>query len=269
MSQPSFFQADGTRLVAGRGAVTFDRFNASGKKVGAKFLGNVESLEVTPSVETIEKRGFVDNSNPLLARVETSRTLEVALTLSEYKRFNLALALFGNEQAYTQAATPVVGEVLVDTTGGQTGSVQGSIYYTALRNIGSVTLKDDAVAVTNNIANYILDAASGAIYITPGGTVTDGSKLTIDYTPVAAVAADGYDLILPGAAGSIVGELCFVGDPLNGKIQEVKLWKVQISPDGAVGFITEEFATFPLKGTLLSDATNHPTSPFGQIIQRP
>lgn len=264
MSQPSFFAADGNRLVVGRGAVTFDRF-ANGVKQGHIFLGNVEALEIAPSVETIEKRGFVDNSNPLLARVETSRTLEVNLTLGEYRRFNLALALFGVDSAYTQAATPVVGESLVAAS---PGSVQGRIYYTAKHKIGSVTLKDDAVAVTNSVANYILDAESGAIYITPGGSVTDGSALTVDYTPVAQVAGDGIDLITLGNAGLIEGELRFIGDPLKGKVQEIVLWKVQISPAGAVGFITEDFATFPLSGAALSDAIGHPTEPFGRIIQR-
>lgn len=266
MSQPSFFQADGARLVVGRGAVTFDRFNASNAKVGAAFLGNVELLELSPTVEYVEKRGFVDNSNPLLARVESSRTLEVNLTLGEYKRFNLALALFGVDSAFTQTNAAVVGEVLVSAPNG--GSIQGRIYYTTKRKITAVTLKDDAVAVANNVANYVVDAESGAIYITPGGTVADGSVLTVDYTPTTFVAADGLDLVTLGNAGSILGELRFVGDPVNGKIQELSLWKVQISPAGAVGLITEDFAGYPLKGTVLSDAVNHASAPYGQLVQR-
>lgn len=265
MSQPTFFQADGTRLVCGRGAVTYDRTTSSGVKTGAAFLGNVELLELVGSVEYADKRGFVDSSNPLLARVETSRTLEVNLTLGEYKRFNLALALFGVDSAFTQTAAPVVGESLVLAS---PGSLQGRVYYTAKRNITAVTLKDDGVAVTNSAANYVVDAQSGAIYITPGGTVADGSALTVDYTPTAAIASDGLDLVTLGNASTINGELRFVGDPLNGKVQELTLWKVQISPAGAVGFITEEFAAYPLKGTVLADSVNHPSAPYGQLIQR-
>jgi hypothetical protein len=90
----------------------------------------------------------------------------------------------------------------------------------------------------------------------------------VDYTPTAFVAADGLDLVTLGTAGLIEGELRFVGDPLKGKVQELVLWKVQLSPSGAVGFITEDFATFPLSGLIISDAVAHPTEPFGRLVQR-
>lgn len=252
--------ADGTQLLLGRGAIFFDRFSTAGAKQGFNFVGNATALELAPSVDTREKRGVVDNTNPLLARVEVSRTLEVNLTLSEYKKEQVAMALLGDvATGYTQSNTPVVGETLT------TSSVGGRTYFTAKRKIGTVAVKVSAVTKANG-TDYEYDSETGAVKILSTGTIADGSTVTIDYTP-ATISGAGTTTITPGTAGTILGELRFVGKPMNGLIHEVHLFRVQISPAGVLALISDDFVDFQLKGTVLSDATNNPTQPFGRAYQ--
>lgn len=254
--------ADGTQLLLGRGALFLDRLTAGGAKQGFNFVGNCTGLEIAPSIETREKRGMVDNTNPLLARVEVSRTLEVNITISEYKKEQVAIALLGDVGEYTQTATPIVGETL------NSSSVKGRTYYTAKRKITAVTLKDDGVSKTLN-TDYYMDAETGAITVIPSGSIADGSVLTIDYTPTVMTAGvSGYVQVSPGSAGTIICEARFIGKPMQGKVHEAQLWKMQINPQGVLALLSDDFVDFQLRGTLLSDAINHPAPlNFGAVLQ--
>lgn len=256
----AFAIASGADIQLGRGAIFFDKFSAAGAKQGSLFLGSCTRFEVTGSTETREKRGMVDTSNPLLSRVEVARTLEFGITMSEYKKDNLGLFLMGTVGDFIQAATPVVGESLT------TSSVSGRTYFTAKRQISAYAVK---VAAATKIegTDYEIDPISGAVYIKPGGGIADASSVTIDYTPQAFTAGQLPQIAL-GNYAAVNGELRFVGNPMSGKIHEVVLWKCQMSPDGAIGLISEDFIDYPVKGTIVSDIANHATTPFGYWITR-
>jgi len=243
--------ADGTNLLLGRGALFLDRKSAAGAAQGFNFVGNATKLEIAPTVETREKRGFVDNTNPLLARVPVATTLEVNIALSEYRKEQLALALLGDVGEYTQTATPIVGETL------NSSSVTGRTYFTAKRKLTAVTVKDDGVAAALN-TDYQLDTETGAVKVLTTGTIVDGSVLTIDYTPTVMTAGvSGYSKITGGSAGTITCEGRFVGKPMQGKVHEVHLWKMQINAEGVLALLSDDFIDFELKATLLDDAVNH------------
>ncbi len=82
------------------------------------------------------------------------------------------------------------------------------------------------------------------------------SDIEVDYT---------YGTIaLPTVRGmnqtSIKGYLRFIGDPARGPKYECEIWRASIRADGAIGFISDEYASFTLTGDIESDASNHPTS---------
>lgn len=261
MSQPTGVAADGTKVILGRGAVYFDRWTAGGVAQGERFLGNCSAFEVSGSEELKEKVGVVDSSNPLLARVSVKRTLELAITLNEFDKDNIALALLGTATEYTQAATPVTGETLT------TSSVKGNWYKAAKRKLTAVAVKVSAVTKTVDV-DYTLDAETGRIRILASGTIADGSTVLIDYTPTAIVAGSGIAQANPLNAGTVQGFVRFVGDPMTGPVIECELWKVVMSMDGNLSLIGDEFAEFRVKGTVLTDAGNHPNEPFGRIFKR-
>jgi hypothetical protein len=272
MSQPAFVVGDGTKLLLGRGAVYIDRFTAAGVKQGERFVGNCSAFSVTGSEEVRDKRGMVDNTNPLLARVTVARTIELGVTLTEFDRRNLQLALMGaDDQASSfypvQATTPIVDEAV--TPAG--GSIQGHWYKFSKRDINTIqAVKDDTVTIASNPnnVNYAIDSKVGRVYITPGGSVADASAVTVSYTPFAIAFPGGLDMVLPVTAGAIRGAFRFVGDPVNGRIVEAEIPLCQYSPDGELPLIGDDFGEYRVKGTILSDAVNNPTFPFGRWFVR-
>lgn len=248
--------ADGTKIEVGRGSVFFDRFNSSGAKQGSNFLGNVSKLEIAASVELSDKRTSVDATNAILATIEKARTLTANLEFSEYSKENVALALFGLVSEYTQTNTPIVGETLTSST------TKGRTYFTAKRKVTAYTVKASAVTKTEG-TDYEIDTETGAVFIKPSGTIADASTLTIDYTPTTISSGTGLRKVQIGAAPSILGELRFVGNPLNGEIHELILWRCLCTPTGALQYIAEDFVDTPLQFRLIADFVGHSTEPYG------
>lgn len=266
MSQPNSIVADGSKVLLGRGAVYLDRLTSAGVKTGERFLGNCSKFEVSGSEETKDLRGMVDSSNPLIARVTVSRTLELSIAMNEFEKNNLALALMGDTGYYpAQSAASLTDEII--TPAG--GSVAGNWYKASKRNFTSMTLKDDDVSAAQGAAdvNWTPDLTVGRIRVTPGGSIVDGSVLKLSGA-YAQITATGLELVTPVTAGIIKGLVRFVGDPMNGKVIECEIPLVQISPDGAVALIGDDYADYSLKGTILSDAVNNPTFPFGRWFVR-
>jgi hypothetical protein len=46
------------------------------------------------------------------------------------------------------------------------------------------------------------------------------------------------------------------------------MWKVQVTPDGAFGLLTEDYGNFSLTLKALDDSTNHPTEPYYRLLAR-
>lgn len=148
---------DGANLLLGRGAVYFTPTDGQ-----ETFLGNCTVLEITTTDELKEMYSSTEASSPLLKSVLIRRTMEIALTLTEFTDLNVLLALMGTEV--------------------ETG------------------------------------------------------------------------IIAAGLAATMEGALKFVGDPSAGPALTLEAWKVALTPDGALGLISDEFGEIKLKGKVLSDA---------------
>ncbi len=256
----------GNLLLLGRGKLYFDRLNSSGAHTGERFLGNCTRLESTTTDDLREKYSSATHDSPLMKSVNVRRTQELAITLDEFDPENLALALMG-ETGYhaTQAATPITNEVIT--------AVQPDRWY-KLAKRGTIALPISAVTVTGPsgsptytiTTDYLVDLVSGRIYIVPGGTITAGSNIEVDYTP-PSFAATTLPKVVAGTANTIEGFLRFIGDPAAGPVYECEIWHVSINPDGAVGLISDEFAEFPLKGKILDDSGVHPTEPLWRLLK--
>lgn len=255
---------DGTRLSVGRGRLLIDRLSTAGVKQGATFAGTVDELGITPSAEFIEKRTMVDPTNALLSRVETSRTLEFSATLAEWKKELLAIAMFGDVAEYTQAATPVVDEVWA------TSVVKDRWYFppTGKRKLTAYTVKSAAVSRTEG-TDYELDAETGAVYVKTGGAIAAGTQLTVSYTPTLISAGSGLTQINLATAGTILGEVRFVAEPLTGPIHELLLYRVHFSAQDIVNLLSQEYGTFNLRGVpLVSASPTYAGTTYGAIFQR-
>jgi hypothetical protein len=66
---------------------------------------------------------------------------------------------------------------------------------------------------------------------------------------------------------SIKGYLRFIGDPARGPKYECEIWRASLRADGAIGFISDEYASFTLAGDIESDAASHPNEPHYRLIR--
>lgn len=252
-------------LLLGAGKVYFDRFDANGAGTGLRYLGDCSQVEITPAEDEVrEHYSSAQSARPLLKRALSRRKMSFAMNLFEFSKGNIGLVLMGEEAEWTQAATPITGEVL------STAPAKDRHYITAKRAIGSVTLKRGATTIP--VGEYTIESAeSGLIYIKETAPTFDGAtgSLTIDYTPTAITAGAGRPWIKAGKSSVIEGKLFFLPDPSTGPKMEVTVWKVSISPDGGFNLVSEEFGEYKIKGDVLSDAANHPNEPYYQVIVHP
>lgn len=245
-------------LLLGKGQVFFDRFDSNGVSTGLKHLGNVETFELTTADDNVDKYSSMSAGAPLLKRVNRRRTVTLKITGDEFHPENMALVTMGEQTEATQVATAVVGEAV------QAAVIPGSYFMTKkLGPISAVTVNFGAGAGVLGTDYEITDANVGLIHILPGTALT--GAVTIDYTPTAYTAGSGLAQIAGGSAGEITGMIKFVGDPSTGPKVVVDVWKVNITPDGAVGLISEDYATMGLQAAVLDDSANHPNEPLYQM----
>lgn len=259
----------GDLLLLGRGKVYFDRFTTAGAKTGERFVGNCTRLEVTTTDELREKYSSATNDSPLMKSVNVRRTIEFALTLDEFDIENVALALMGDDGDFLQAAGgPITDESVTVVKTGRYYQLGGPAAPAGdKRAVTSVVVTDDPMTTTYTLGtDYDEDLVRGRIYIIPGGGISDGDGLLVDYSYSAKVAGD-IPQINAGAGTTIEGYLRFVGDPAAGPVYEAQIWKISISPDGAVGLISDDFGEFPLKGKVLDDSVNHPSEPLYRLLK--
>lgn len=252
--------ANGDNLLLGRGAVYFDRF-VNGVSTGERHLGNVTKFEVSTEDETVEKYSSVEASSPLLKKVLVRRNVSLALTLEEFSKENLALVLMGeNDATFAQTGGGITGEAIA-------GVEPGRYYKLANRGVSAVVVTGTGGTPTYNVTtDYLVDADSGRIYIVPGGTITSGTDLEVDYT-ATAITAGTVDTIRGGVTSVIEGAVRFIGDPSSGPAYEVEVWKVSVNPDGVLAMIGDDFGAVDMTFAVLSDAANHPAEPLYRAIK--
>jgi hypothetical protein len=243
-------------LLVGKGKVYFNRFDDNGIGTGLRDMGNVDAMELTSEDDVIEKYSNMSADAPLYKSVSRRRNVQVRLTMSEFDPHNMAIAMMGTVvETYTQAAAPVVAEVLT------TAAVKGAIYmFSKLGPHTAITLNNTTTpAVLVLGTDYVvLNPDVGIIQILESApSVTAGDAITADYTPTAYAAGEIVD-IYGGEAGKVEGSLLFVGDPTTGPRQIVEIWKVSFNPDGAIGLISDEFADVGVTGRVMADPAGHP-----------
>lgn len=239
---------DAGNLSLGAGEVLFDRFDANGNSTGYRHLGNVESLAITTTVETIEKKSSMDGSRGIYKQAVVGSEAEVSMVLSEYDPENLALALLGDTATFTQASSST-------STGRQ---INGGAalkfdrwYYLGFKQVTVTAVKQ---GVTTGVlgTDYELNAELGLVKIKAGGAFTeavttwDGSRAAVNSTQVRGLSV-----------GKIEGRLKYfsASNQAAGPRVELDVHKLNVTPDGELPFISEEYGTFTLRGQAQKDTT--------------
>lgn len=255
-------EVSGDELLLGRGKVYFDRFDGSGAKTGERFLGNCTRFEITTEDDLRKRYSSATSSSPQMKSVNVRRTQSIAITMDQFNKENVALALMGTVSTYTQSAGSAANE------SPPTAQVkQGYWFPLVFRDVSNVVVTGSGGTPTHVAGtDYDVDAVSGRIYVIPGGGITDGDTLEVDYDYAAHTGATALPKVQSGVSNVIEGFMRFIGDPASGPVWEAEVWKVSFTPDGALGFIQDDFGEMPLKGEVLDDSTSHPSEPYFQAI---
>jgi len=102
----------------------------------------------------------------------------------------------------------------------------------------------------------------GRIKILSTGSITAGETLHVTYQYMAL----SYTNIAMFANTQVVGKLRFVSDNPAGNQQELEVWSVSLTPSGDTAMIGDDWSTLGFVGEILKDETNHPLSPYANII---
>lgn len=251
---PDHLAPSAENLLLGRGAIFFARADGSGGEV---HLGNCELLEITPSPELSARNSMMDPTSSTYKQLVKHTSYDVNIKGDEFSKENLALVFLGSTAMLNQSSSSASGETLTVNAGA------GRYYKTAFRGISNVVLGAGVAGTTPMTVgtDFRVDARSGRIFVIPGAGIHVGDTLKVSYD----YAALSLDIIRAGVAPLIQGFLRYVSDNAAGPQQELQAWSVQLSGDGAVAFITEDFSDFSLKGKILEDMAGHPASPFYSV----
>ncbi len=252
---------DANNLYLGAGEVLFDRFDAAGASTGYRHLGLVDSLEITTSVETLEKKSAMDGSRGIYKQTVIGSDAEISMVLAEYDPENLALALLGDTAAFSQAAG--------GPTTGQSINAGVALKFDRWYDLGykQVTVTAVKQGATPGVlgTDYELNTELGLIKIKAGGvfaeaiTTWDGSRAGIS-----------NKLKVRGlSVGKVEGRLKYFSatNQAAGPRAELDVHKITLNPDGALQFISEEFGTFTLKGKAQKDTTKPAGEQFFVVRQ--
>jgi hypothetical protein len=257
---------DPKNLYLGAGSVYFDRFDADGKSTGLRHLGNVDTFEVTTTPDVKEKKNAMDGAKATYAEVVVGNAAELSMVVTEYVKENLALAMMGEDSAYTQVADAAVVDRAI---GPDAADVLLDVWY----DFGVLNPTVDAVkqgATTLDEAAYEVNAEAGMMRLLSS---YDGVNKAVVATAItwsgeipAIEAADARWQVQGMSVGAIKGRLRYISavNQSSGPRVLVDAWIVGLVPDGALGMITDDFGSFTLKGKVYADTSK----PVGQRYYR-
>lgn len=255
----------GKKFNLGRGKCLFNRKRTDGTYVGYRFVGNTPRVVITPSQEVVTARSAADKVSAVVAEDILSQDYEIEMDANEFIKANLALAFFGEEALYTQAATAITDESI----NAGTAVTGGHYYYTAKREHASIQAVTGPAGtpVYTSPADYTSDAEDkrlGRIFVVAGGAMDGDVGVIIDYTPTAIT---NRPFIKAGEATDIEGELEFVSENIRGDNNDFRFWRVKIRSDQAVSLISNEYGAITLKVRVLGDPERHPTNQYFEIFE--
>lgn len=238
-------------LLLGRGAVYFDIYE-NGSRTGEFHLGNVSSFGLSIEQETREKKESMTRASATYKSTPISTSATLNLTGDEFTLDNLALTSLGVQSTLTQSAGTVANEAVT------AAAKAGRFYPLAFRKVADVVISDATKTYAAG-TDYTVDAATGRIYIVPTGTAV-GKQLKAAYSYETV----SLQVVEAGKVGLIEAFVRFIGDPAAGPAFEVQVFKVQVSPSGELGFITDDYGNWTLTGKVLAAG---PAGTFYKVIK--
>ncbi len=252
--------ADGTKVKLGKGSLLLDALTSAGAHTGFDFMGNVSALTLSAEVTKAQLFSSTQRTAPLIAEAVTRIGYTLTATCNEFTLANLKKFLLGEDNAKTQL---VGANVTANFTGAQV--VPGRYLDVGARQITGVVVTRDGTEVLVADTDYIVYAEFGLVLLRKEGAVVAGDDIEIEFDRPALT----IDQVRIAKDSAPICHMLFLADDANqdadGARDRLEIWRVAISPEGDLNVISEEYASFQITMSVLSDAANHPNDPFGTL----
>lgn len=249
-----------------QGRVFLGKRDPGGHPVEVRSPGNVAELKLSLKTDVLEHYESQSGQRTLDHRMVKQKSATVSLTLEEFTRENLALALYGN---YVHGNAGNVS----DEPLGSSLPQPGERLCLAHPRISSLILRDSDTPPHTLQAgtDYTADLDFGAVQLL---RLDNGATPAVPYVPPLR-ASYGYGVVteigiftqpLPERYLRLEGLNTAQG---NAKVL-VELYRVAFDPLKEISFISDEYNKFEMEGSLLADASKPFDSllgQFGRIVQ--
>lgn len=228
-------------LTLGAGKIYFDAFlPGTETPTGERYIGNTPGFTMSVSQEKMEHFGSDSAVKEKDASKVISTTRSANIRTDEIDADNLALVFLGTKATVTTTLTTVADENVLSVSPGRyyqlgvsTTNPSGVRGLTDTSTGVHIVVTDDQVtpATFDVTDDYTVDMALGRIYIVPGGAITDGTNLKVDYK----IAAGSREQIISGN-DAVEGALRYIADNPSGTNRDLYAAKVSMTPNGDIDF---------------------------------
>lgn len=237
----------------GSGDLYYNRV-VGGVDQGWKRFGNATKFEIKENTELKERKSKQKSTyGQVLDSVSVKQPAEISVALDDLDKDNIALAFLGDV-----TAIDVTGAAITDE-GHPTGSYNDYIRL-AFGNVSNLVVKDAATGLITYVLDVdykVVSAERGMIQLIKGdGTddiveneayvaSTSGIEVSYDYASSTGNKVSG------GTNSSIKVALLLDGENFADQSQvSVDVWEAVLAPQTGIDFLSDDFATLELNGTL-------------------
>lgn len=237
-----------------QGRVFLGKRDAAGNPFEVRSPGNVAELKLSLKTDVLEHYESQSGQRTLDHRMVKQKSATVNLTIEEFTKENLALALYGNH------VTGTGGTVTDEPIGGATPMI-GDRYFLAHPKVSSLVLRDSAgsPATLTEGTHYTAEVDFGALQFLDTSGFTAPFKASYAYGVTTAIGI--FTQPLPERYLRLEGLNTAQG---NAKVL-VELYRVAFDPLKEISFISDEYNKFEMEGSLLADASKPFDSVLGQF----
>jgi len=237
-----------------QGRVYLGKRDTDGNPIETRTPGNVANLGIALKTDVIEHYESTTGQRGLDARIVKQKNATISLTIEEFTKENLALALYGTYQAVTSGS--VTAEVISATT-----PTLGDRYFLAHQKVSTVVITDSAGTPATLVAgtHYTVDEGFGAITFLDVTSFTAPIKCAYAFGAVTDVSM--FTAALPERYLRLEG----MNTADSNKKVMVELYRVAFDPLKDLSLITDDLNKFELEGSLLADTTKDYDAVMGQF----
>ena len=245
--------------ASSQGRVYLGKRDINGLPIEVRSPGNVADLKLSLKTEVLEHYESQSGQRSLDHRMIKNKSATINLSIEEFTKENLALALYGTHVATTG------GTVTNEQVGGAT-PVVGDRYFLAHPKVSTLVVKDSAgtPATLTLGTHYTADTDFGAIQFLDTTGLTAPFKASYAFGDVSEIGI--FTQPLPERYLRLEGLNTAQG---NAKVL-VELYRVAFDPLKELALISNEYNKFDLEGSLLADSTkpyDAVLGQFGRIVQ--